>query len=97
MAALTSENLDSIRQAADTALDLAARVTLPNFRQPLDIQNKLSIGFDPVTQADRDAEQVLRDALMAALPHAGFLGEEDSVPAHEPSLQDYRSGARSWR
>jgi len=79
MAEITTENLNSIRQNVDAALDLAAKVTLPKFRQPIDITNKLSVGFDPVTQADRDAEQVLRDALMAALPYAGFLGEEDSV------------------
>lgn len=80
MAELTPENFISIRQAVDTALDLAASVTLPKFREPIDVRNKLAVGFDPVTQADREAEQVLRDSLMKALPHAGFLGEEDSVP-----------------
>lgn len=85
MAALTPEHLDSIRQSVDTALDLAAKVTLPNFRQPIDIDNKLDTGFDPVTKADRDAEQVLRDSLMTALPLAGFLGEEGSVAKAIPA------------
>jgi len=79
MADLTTEHFNFIRQSVDVALDLAAKVTLPKFRQPIDIVNKLSVGFDPVTQADREAEQVLRDSLMAALPYASFLGEEDSV------------------
>ncbi len=79
MTQLSSETLNAIRLIVDTALDLAAEVTLPKFRQPIDIDNKLSTGFDPVTQADREAEQVLRDSLMSALPHAGFLGEEDSI------------------
>lgn len=85
MADLTHEHFNSIRQAVDSALDLAASVTLPKFRQPIDVDNKLSVGFDPVTEADREAEQVLRDSLMAALPYAGFLGEEDSVPTENVS------------
>src|SRR6202043_2293206 len=30
----------------------------------------------PVTQADREAEQILRDVLLKAFPNDGFLGEE---------------------
>lgn len=71
--------LPSIRRVVEEALDAAAAVTLPHFRQPIEVDNKLAAGFDPVTIADREAEQVLRNRLSAALPHANFLGEEDSV------------------
>ncbi len=81
MSILTSDNIQAIRCAVDHALDQAATVTLPNFRQPLAVANKAQTGFDPVTEADQQAEQVLRDCLMAALPEAGFLGEENSRPS----------------
>lgn len=89
MPTLTPVLLQSIRQTVDRALDAAAEVTLPKFRQPIAVDNKDDEGFDPVTVADREAEQVLRNALTAALPFATFLGEEDSVPAQnlDRSLQ----------
>ncbi len=89
MTTLTPEFRQSIRRSVDQALDLAAEVTLPKFRQPIVVDNKDVDGFDPVTLADREAEQVLRDALTAALPYAQFLGEENSVAALEldPTLQ----------
>jgi len=80
MALLNKRSLNQIRESVDLALCQAATVTLPLFRQPIDIDNKLSDGFDPVTEADRQAEQVLRNALSAALPQAQFLGEENSQP-----------------
>jgi len=81
MPTLTPVLLESIRNTVDHALDAAAEVTLPKFRQPIVVDNKHDVGFDPVTVADRQAEQVLRNVLTAALPFAAFLGEEDSVPS----------------
>jgi histidinol phosphatase-like enzyme (inositol monophosphatase family) len=81
MPTLTSESTHAIRCAVDHALDQAATVTLPKFRQPIAVVNKTHDGFDPVTEADQQAEQILRDCLMSALPHAGFLGEENSRPS----------------
>ena len=79
MSTLTPAQLQSVRQIVNNALDAAANVTLPRFRQPIAVDNKDEFGFDPVTVADREAEQVLRNALTSALPLAAFLGEEDSV------------------
>ena len=80
MTFVTPQTLHAIREVVDHALDAAAEVTLPKFRSPVEIDNKDAFGFDPVTVADREAEQVIRNVLAAALPHAGFLGEENSVP-----------------
>jgi histidinol phosphatase-like enzyme (inositol monophosphatase family) len=54
----------------------AAAETLPRFRHFGDVANKLSSGFDPVTEADREAEQAIRALIRAEYPDHGILGEE---------------------
>ena len=55
----------------------AAAETLPRFRQAASaIDNKLLGGFDPVTEADREAERAIRALLNAEHPDHGILGEE---------------------
>ena len=54
----------------------AAAETLPRFRGQGAISNKLSGGFDPVTEADRRAEQAIRAVIRAEFPDHGILGEE---------------------
>jgi myo-inositol-1(or 4)-monophosphatase len=55
----------------------AGQVTLPFFRGALEVENKLSNGrFDPVTQADRAAEMVIRRGIEESFPEHGILGEE---------------------
>jgi len=57
--------------------DLAQAETLSRFRNTLDISNKLDgSGFDPVTEADRAAEQAIRTAIESRFPDHGILGEE---------------------
>ncbi|MBB3952182.1 histidinol-phosphatase [Aureimonas jatrophae] len=58
--------------------DAAARETLPRFRQPLVIDNKPKEGFrfDPVTEADREAERAIRRLIEARYPEHAILGEE---------------------
>src|SRR5690606_28975446 len=48
-----------VRRTLLDAADLAATRTLPHFRTQLVVDNKWSEGFDPVTAADRDAEQAI--------------------------------------
>jgi myo-inositol-1(or 4)-monophosphatase len=50
---------------------------LPFFRTSLSIENK-SVGhdFDPVTEADRAAEAVMRRLIKAVFPQHGIVGEE---------------------
>ena len=54
----------------------AARETLPRFKTALDITNKREGDFDPVTEADRKAEQVMRALIEEKFPDHGILGEE---------------------
>ncbi|EFL88795.1 histidinol-phosphatase [Ahrensia sp. R2A130] len=56
--------------------DVAARETLPRFRQRLSIDNKEADGFDPVTEADREAERAIRDVLAMRRPDDSIIGEE---------------------
>nr|WP_309084822.1 histidinol-phosphatase [Chelativorans sp.] len=57
----------------------AAAETLPRFRQGGDIINKREAGFDPVTEADRAAEQAIRRLIRESFPDHGIVGEEFGV------------------
>ncbi len=54
----------------------AAGRTLPLFRTPLAIDNKLEAGFDPVTEADKGAETAIRAIIAEACPDHAIIGEE---------------------
>ncbi len=54
----------------------AAAQTLPRFRKGGAVSNKLEGGFDPVTEADRQAEIAIREVIAAQFPTHGILGEE---------------------
>ncbi len=56
--------------------DAAAAETLPRFRAEMGIDNKHAAGFDPVTEADREAERAIRALIAAEHPDHGILGEE---------------------
>ncbi|SFU06647.1 histidinol-phosphatase [Mesorhizobium sp. YR577] len=59
--------------------EAAAAETLPRFRQQGAVSNKLSGGFDPVTEADREAERAIRALINAEFPDHGILGEEHGI------------------
>ncbi len=69
-----------------TAIDFASFVDqlatvsgdtiLPFFRTALAIENKKAGGFDPVTAADRAAEDAMRALIRRSFPAHGILGEE---------------------
>jgi histidinol-phosphatase len=65
--------LEELARAASAAADRARAEILPRFRH-VAVEHK--VDGSPVTEADRAAERVLRDALRAALPEAALLGEE---------------------
>ena len=57
--------------------DAARSVIRPYFRKRIDVVDKGPAGmFDPVTEADKRAEQVMRDLIRGAYPNDGILGEE---------------------
>ena len=73
-----SPSLKQALQAVAEEMAEAARVvTLKYFRQPaLAVDNKEAGGFDPVTIADREAEQAMRAVLAKRRPDDAIFGEE---------------------
>ena len=57
----------------------AAGEILPQFRNPTGLSNKDVDGYDPVTDADRRAEAVMRRMIVEAFPDHGIDGEEYGV------------------
>lgn len=56
---------------------LAGEAILPQFRHPLAVDNKKAgTDYDPVTEADRAAERLMRGAIRKRYPAHGILGEE---------------------
>jgi myo-inositol-1(or 4)-monophosphatase len=78
VAALMDEAVAAVREAGA----IARRY----FRTRLRITNKLSAGFDPVTQADTEIEMFLRERLARIAPGLGIAGEEFGATG---SARDY--------
>lgn len=72
-----SEKLTALlRTTLLDAAEAAASKTLPMFRTPMKIDNKLDEGFDPVTEADRAAEMAIRQIIVDRFPDHAIIGEE---------------------
>lgn len=73
------------REMAEFALATARAAgvaILPHFRAQIDVSHKEGgRDYDPVTAADRGAEEVIRDAIARAFPSHGIEGEELGVTA----------------
>jgi histidinol-phosphatase len=67
-------DLDRALAAAVEAARAAGEVALGYYRRGFDVT--LKADATPVTQADRGAEQAIREVLGRAFPDVGFLGEE---------------------
>lgn len=63
----------------DMLADAAAEITLPMFKKPVNVVNKgkkLQLDYDPVTEADKQAEKVIRKLIRQTYPDHNILGEE---------------------
>jgi myo-inositol-1(or 4)-monophosphatase len=60
----------------DKLATASGETILPFFRTALAVENKLARGFDPVTAADRAAEDAMRSMIRRSFPEHGILGEE---------------------
>jgi histidinol-phosphatase len=69
-------DLESLSAFVDQLADTASDSIMPHFRAAMDIENKKSGAFDPVTAADRDAEAAMRRLIGAQYPDHGIVGEE---------------------
>jgi myo-inositol-1(or 4)-monophosphatase len=61
---------------AHVLADAARAAILPHFREAHAIDDKPGALFDPVTEADRDAERAMRELIALHHPTHGVLGEE---------------------
>lgn len=66
----------AIEAALMAAAEAAAAHTLPRFRTGLVVDDKGESLFDPVTEADREAELAVREAITQRFPDHGIVGEE---------------------
>jgi myo-inositol-1(or 4)-monophosphatase len=72
-----TEELDQRLVFAHRLADGARAIIRPYFRKPVAVTDKGWSGFyDPVTDADKKAEQVVRDMIANAYPKDGIVGEE---------------------
>lgn len=68
---------DDLLSFAQLLADRSAEAILPYFRQRIDVENKATgRDFDPVTAADRAAEEVISQLVEEAWPDHGLIGEE---------------------
>ena len=78
----------------------AARVTLPFFRSDIEHEDKGgAAGFDPVTEADRQAEAAIRRLIAVRYPDHGVIGEEygaDRPDAEHVWVLDPIDGTRAF-
>ncbi|MEM9583794.1 MAG: histidinol-phosphatase [Pseudomonadota bacterium] len=99
--------IQSCRDLANELADAARLETLRYFRQPgLEADNKEQAGFDPVTQGDRAAEEVMRSIIETRRPKDGILGEEFGAKPSQSGLtwvldpidgtRGYLAGTPTW-
>ncbi len=77
-----SMNAEFVDQLVNFARFLAkesAKATLPLFRSNLAVDAKKSHDWDPVTEADRSAERLIRQHIHARYPDHGIIGEEYGI------------------
>ena len=68
--------IDELTAFALELADASAKIILPQFRKNITIDNKLDAGWDPVTEADRSAERVIREMIEKHFPNHAIIGEE---------------------
>jgi histidinol phosphatase-like enzyme (inositol monophosphatase family) len=77
MADLTRDRLQKLDAFVLELNAAAAEITLPLFRGEHGLQDKGGErGFDPVTEADRRAEEAIRRRIAERFPEHGVIGEE---------------------
>ncbi|MCW1956022.1 histidinol-phosphatase [uncultured Lentibacter sp.] len=80
-------DMEEIVTTAHALAEAARSSVLPFFRSAdLSADNKLAEGFDPVTEADRLAEQAMRKVLAEMRPEDAIVGEEFGAQAGRSGL-----------
>jgi len=87
MSDILKPGLDARLRLMREMASAARAITLPLFVDPPMARNKAETGYDPVTQADIDAEKRLRELISDAFPQDGITGEEfEDVHGHNEWL-----------
>ncbi len=74
---LTDAEISTLKDFACELADIAATITLSYFKKPIGVTDKdKGAGFDPVTQADQEAEKAIRKVIEARYPEHRICGEE---------------------
>lgn len=74
---MTDSDFETLLTLANSLADCSGAAILPYFRRETGVDNKADgVDFDPVTAADRAAEQVIREKVESAAPTHAILGEE---------------------
>ena len=72
-----STDIEKRLEHFQTLAQIARDITLPLFADPKGVENKAGgSDYDPVTQADIDAEDALRSSIQQAFPEDSIEGEE---------------------
>jgi histidinol phosphatase-like enzyme (inositol monophosphatase family) len=90
-------NLQDFLDVATEAAYLAGRRTLAYFNTSLDVESKAD--GTPVTRADREAEQIVREHLLRHFPSHSILGEETGQITGDPGYNwiiDPLDGTKSF-
>jgi histidinol phosphatase-like enzyme (inositol monophosphatase family) len=72
----SDKEISELVRFAESLADAAKAETLPRFRNGAEIEDKTGPVFDPVTDADREGERVIRKLIGEAYPGHGIIGEE---------------------
>lgn len=77
MSKIEDSEVKKLVETTHLAADFSAKKILPFFRGIINVDHKEGKGFyDPVTDADRDAEKVIRRVIGEHWPDHGIIGEE---------------------
>ena len=76
---IQSDPIEKFTATANRLADIASQETLPLFRKNSAIDNKDTEDYDPVTDADRNAEKSMRTLIEEMYPDHGIVGEEFGV------------------
>jgi len=100
LSASVQENFESYLAFAHRLADISAVAVMRHFRNLSGVEDKSGGGaYDPVTTADREAEQVIRAEVAKTWPDHGVRGEEfgdDSSAAEYCWLVDPIDGTRPF-
>jgi histidinol phosphatase-like enzyme (inositol monophosphatase family) len=106
MPELPDSTIAEILAVADAVADAARVETLRHFRAPGLAAESKRADFDPVTLADRAAEEAMRAVIAARRPEDAILGEEFAASAGTSGLtwvldpidgtRGYLSGTPTW-